>query len=790
MYDRPLNVEAALLYETRYSPIVFAKLLARINARVAELGMVFNPTKAAGERFAMFTHPDMYILISLNTDRLAPAGFADALNSPFIQAQNVDYAGLVGRHTSNIFITVGDGPIHKTTELRAFEEKLGGAEEVKPANLVTKIKVLHRAMLEVFQMARPTLVHWCQSNNLFLPELIDGTAHADFPTPLVTHHGLFSSGKDAQGNRFLGSVVNGSELFLDKPIVLQETAEPFNKAAAVIDCLLDQFIRGENRLPDGATIPVAGAYQVRLQHKPAGEGFPNGQIAASITPIAAAPAPDDPLATVRKADTTAAHPAAAASDPSNLFTAEGRPQSLDVALLYGPASRQKQRPFEIDKFVQTMNILGAARGISFTPGNIEDGFVLCTPPGGADLHITIQMADRPLAGERLARARDLNHQKLDKSELRDAVETHMGHFLVRVVTGALPLTDSVQGNDFLTRIGMNSETAEEFETRLLLARGAAEFIATNSTVDALYWGQSDKLADPGFALMAGHAAFPLNLYTQPRFSGAGKDADGKLRVGFRLDGSEHLLGRLVLFAPSSLGTKRNLALATDIVAHCYRENILPQDGQTIGYDDNQATATLVEPGEKYPFGAIRLTRVNKPDGSPDIVVNGEQKPRSDFPATMAEAAMNVAPPSADGTPQKGRAETRSELAALYDRVDAQMGAKPETQTVETPGWGKLEGKLSGMFGGAKPDDAEALAARKPAASQKLLTYALTALVLLKSLPIGLLLVVYHVRSGLNLKIAVAALLFAIALPMLQKSLPTGPSLIAATSPTPVTALSD
>lgn len=182
MYDRPLNVEAALLFENRYPPIVFAKLLSRINARVAELGMVFNPTKAEGERFTMFTHPDMHILISLNTDRLAPAGFADALRSPLIQAQNIDYAGLVGRHTSNIFITVGDGPIHKTPEMRAFEEKLGGAEDVKPADLKTKIKVLHRTMMEVFPLARPTLVHWCQSNNLFCP-----TGSTGSQTPISRH---------------------------------------------------------------------------------------------------------------------------------------------------------------------------------------------------------------------------------------------------------------------------------------------------------------------------------------------------------------------------------------------------------------------------------------------------------------------------------------------------------------------------------------------------------------------------------------------------------------------------
>lgn len=777
MYDHPLNVEAALLFENRYPPIVFAKLLSRINARVAELGMVFNPTKAEGERFTMFTHPDMHILISLNTDRLAPAGFADALRSPLIQAQNIDYAGLVGRHTSNIFITVGDGPIHKTPEMRAFEEKLGGAEDVKPADLKTKIKVLHRTMMEVFPLARPTLVHWCQSNNLFLPDRIDRIANADFPTPLVTHHGLYSSGMDAKGDRLIGSVVNGSELFVGKPLVLQETAEPFERASAVIDFLLDQYIRGETQLADGTTISVAGAYQARLTHLPAAEGFPNGKIEVAITPIASAPSPDDPLAAVRKTQSTAAHPSAdAATLSDSLLTAEGRPKALDIAALYGSESRMEQAPFNIEKFVQTMNILGAARGISFMPSNIEDGFLLATPPGGADLHITVQMADRPFSKRRLGQARDLNHKKLDKSELRDAVENHIGHFLVRVVKGSLPMTDTADANDFLTQIGMNSETAEEFETRLLFARGAAEFIATESRVDAVYWGQSDKLIDPGFALLAGHTAFPLNLYTQPRFTSAGKDADGKLRVGFQLDGSEHLLGQLLIFAPSSAGTKRNLALATDILAHCYRENMLPEDGQTIGQPDDQVTVARVEPNERYPFGALRLTRVNGPIGAPDIVIDGEQKPRSDFPATMAEAAMNVRPPNADGAPQMTREQTRAEMDALYERVDTKMATDSAPSQIETPGWGKLESKLGGMFGGNSSDTSPADPKAKSAKKQKMITYMLSALVLIKSLPIGALLVVYHIRSGLSLKAALAALIFAIALPFLQNALPDSSNL--------------
>ena len=420
-----------------------------------------------------------------------------------------------------------------------------------------------------------------------------------------------------------------------------------------------------------------------------------------------------------------------------------------------------------------MNLLGASRGIRFHPGNIEDGFALVTPPGGPDLHITIQMADRPLDMARFARSRDLSHRKLAQSDLRAAIETHIGYFKIRVVKGAVPMGDSPETNDFMTRIGMNSETAEEFETRLLLARGAADFLAQNSNVDVMHWVQSDKLYPAAHALLYGHTALPLGLlYTQPRFQSAGKDDQGKLLVGFQLFGAEHFLGRALLLAPNSAGTQNNLDLATALLAHCYRENTLPGNGSLVGLDaGNCAAIAHIAPSEKLPFGAIRLTRITGHKGPLDMVLDGTPAPRSDFPSTLAEAAMNVSPPNTDGAPAQSRAQTAAEIQALYDRVDAKTNGADKAGDLVTPGWNKLEQKLSKVIpgkGGLRSAPANAPAPKK---SHKIITYVLSALVIAKSLPIGALLILYHYRSGLSLKAAAYALAAALVLPSLQQLVP-------------------
>ncbi len=278
-----LNIDAALLFDEAYNAPAFTDYLAALNRRLAPVDIQLRQTGLTEDAFVLFNTDDLHVLVSLNRQPLAAEGFASALASPLTQMNPAGFADRVAGHRQNIFITVGDGPIAKTPALLEMEQKLGMPDDRKAVALELKLTLLHRAVLAMLDAVtpQPTAIHWCQSDTLHTPAKVQATDGMILPVPLMTHPGLFSSGRAEDGRRYVGFVSNHSKWFCGKTIVVPETAET-SRMMALVDFLIEGFLAGRLGLRDGDLVPFSQFETARIRHLPPSDGFPEGQIEVTM----------------------------------------------------------------------------------------------------------------------------------------------------------------------------------------------------------------------------------------------------------------------------------------------------------------------------------------------------------------------------------------------------------------------------------------------------------------------------------------------------------------------------
>ncbi len=283
------NLDAAILYDAPYAAPPFPAFIERVNAALAGTGTALRMTNANGPNFAMFNTPDLYLIVSLNPTALNPEGFRSTLASAHTKASGKDLAARVLGHTGNIFLTVGDGPMHMTPEMLDAMQKVGLPDDRTPADFLTKIRVLHAAVRVILDMATPaaSLIHWCQSDTLHRPQSIPKLSeNVSFPVTLLTHPAYFSPGKDEEGRMLLGFVSRASDLFVGRTLILEPTWRSMREMVPLVDFLILKHLEGKT-LTDGLRGNFDETSDFRLAFGAPDATYPKGSISIRIEPKAA-----------------------------------------------------------------------------------------------------------------------------------------------------------------------------------------------------------------------------------------------------------------------------------------------------------------------------------------------------------------------------------------------------------------------------------------------------------------------------------------------------------------------
>ncbi|MDH3264633.1 MAG: hypothetical protein OEM24_11610, partial [Paracoccaceae bacterium] len=284
MTDPILTLEAPLLFDAPYGAPDYRRFLERLNDRLKPQGLRLHQSQTPIEGTALFSGRNVHILISPSEAPLPAEDFTAALASPVNEFATADFAELVAAHSCHLGVSVGDGPFLKTQEMIDLETKLGVFEEVKPAELGLKTRILHMAVLSLLDTVEPlaTAIHWRQSDMLQTPDTFRALPESDLPGPLIFTPEAITRGTDAQGQPLLGFEARGVEAFCGRKIVLEPAPFDFQRGVELVADLVARHAAGTIDLTSGGEIALSPTVRARVAKEPSGDENPEGRLSVSL----------------------------------------------------------------------------------------------------------------------------------------------------------------------------------------------------------------------------------------------------------------------------------------------------------------------------------------------------------------------------------------------------------------------------------------------------------------------------------------------------------------------------
>ncbi len=263
METRDWQIEAALLYRER-PEFPLAALRAGLNATLARFRLDFSTRETAPDRVT-FSNGVVDVIVTRIDRPLPPARFARALEARFARVRPNDYATPLAAHDRAILI-----------------EAREAADSGLPVPVETRIVIAHAATLAVQGLAWPDLVHWSQSDTLFLPEEVPQSEGIGFPAMLVTRPEITAAGSDARGRRRFAVVAGLAEHWFGKPLTVAATTQPLPEVLAVIDFFLVRHLSGDDVLAQDGVMALSERTEVLIRHIDPDARFPEGRIELSF----------------------------------------------------------------------------------------------------------------------------------------------------------------------------------------------------------------------------------------------------------------------------------------------------------------------------------------------------------------------------------------------------------------------------------------------------------------------------------------------------------------------------
>jgi hypothetical protein len=259
METRDWKIEAALMYRDR-PDFPLAALRAGLNTGLARFRLEFRVKESAADR-AVFSNGIVDVVVARLDRPLPPARFARALEARFARVRPNDYATPLAVHDRAVMVEAREAP-----------------DCGLPVPVETRIVIAHAAVLAVQGLAWPDLVHWSQSDTLFLPEEVPQIEGIGFPAMLVTRPEITAAGTDPRGRRRFSVVAGLSEHWFGKPVTVAPTTQALPEVLAVIDFFLVRHIAGDEVLAQDGVMALSDRTEVVIRHLDADARFLRGRI--------------------------------------------------------------------------------------------------------------------------------------------------------------------------------------------------------------------------------------------------------------------------------------------------------------------------------------------------------------------------------------------------------------------------------------------------------------------------------------------------------------------------------
>jgi hypothetical protein len=267
----PNRIQAALLLPGRFEAL---DAVARDFMRIAAMksGAIFHTSEhRPGQFLRLFGGGEDLMLTFEYVDAPPPQPeiFTEALASPVTSLFCPDMAERVKSASSHILLEVSHGtlaPLGDEPQIDTLLQATEAAPASAPSNpakaFTNRLDTLATMARVACDNARPSAVHWAQSNQLLAPDLFEEHAAIGFPGPLSIHPLLF--GKPPE----IGLRTFGVRHWLGREIRVPASALPWEAAyQTLIDFVALAASEDGYIIPDGDTFGPEDESEIwRVQH--------------------------------------------------------------------------------------------------------------------------------------------------------------------------------------------------------------------------------------------------------------------------------------------------------------------------------------------------------------------------------------------------------------------------------------------------------------------------------------------------------------------------------------------
>lgn len=245
----PTSVSSRLLY-TRFMRVDLPELCTVLNDIFSPAGYAFDIVEHVRGARLLLAHDAVEIQIILEPEALDHVPLLTLAEEPFHQTERVDWADLIRGHRCHAEISV---------------QMTGSAKGPDRALFEVMLSLCQMTTTALTAMMPPTLIHWMQSDQLFLPSKFQLMDDMLFPLPLFIKPRLFSSGRMQEDAQVLGMWADGAELFLGRPLVFEEAPVTLQWLQQRVYAFVEHYRTSDVPPADGDTFGIEPEEIIRIQ---------------------------------------------------------------------------------------------------------------------------------------------------------------------------------------------------------------------------------------------------------------------------------------------------------------------------------------------------------------------------------------------------------------------------------------------------------------------------------------------------------------------------------------------
>ncbi|MFS0737922.1 hypothetical protein ABC347_12805 [Sphingomonas sp. 1P06PA] len=268
----PHEIQACLLFDRRVDTLD-AIMRAFTATEGQRSGARFNQVECKpGVFHRLYGGDNLMVTLEYCDNPANPAVFGQVLGSTVTGIVCPDIRDRIARSRSHILINVSHGALGNSPELARLMAQIGREPEGHSlAHFRRRLAVCAMISRIAFDHARPSAVHWTQSNQLIPGEHFEDYARGDAPGLLHIHPWLFGDRNGPGGKAAVGIRTFGARHFIGRELLIEPSILPWSANYETLLAFL-RIATTENGyiIPDGDTFgPEDRSLSYRVLHRPA-----------------------------------------------------------------------------------------------------------------------------------------------------------------------------------------------------------------------------------------------------------------------------------------------------------------------------------------------------------------------------------------------------------------------------------------------------------------------------------------------------------------------------------------